>query len=97
MGVDGTWNLTVNGPMGAQQVTLALTSHGDALEGTMSGPQGTIPLEDPKLDGTTLTWSITAAQLGTKIAFTATVDGDTLSGEAELGAFGKASVAGTRA
>jgi hypothetical protein len=32
-----------------------------------------------------------------KIAFTATVDGDKISGEADLGSFGKATLEGTRA
>ena len=97
MSVDGTWNLTFNTPMGAQQGSLELKTNGDSLEGTMTGPQGALPLEDGKVDGDTLTWSITAAQMGMKIEFTATVDGDKISGEAELGSFGKATIEGTRA
>jgi hypothetical protein len=82
--------------MGAQQSTLSLKDNGGTLEGTMSGPQGTVPIEDGKADGNALSWGITAAQMGMKIAFTATLDGDAMTGEAELGAFGKATFTGAR-
>lgn len=97
MSADGNWTLTLNTPMGAQQGTLTLKANGDSLEGTMAGPQGTLPLEDGKIDGSSLSWGITAAQMGMKIAFAATLDGDSISGEAQLGAFGTATFNGTRA
>lgn len=97
MSVDGTWNLNINAPMGAQQGTLELKTNGDSLEGTMTGPQGVVPLEDGKVNGDALTWSINAQQMGMKIEFSVTVDGDKISGEAELGTFGKATIEGTRA
>ena len=97
MSVDGTWNLNMNTPMGAQQGTLEKKTNGNSLEGTMTGPQGVVPLEDGNVNGDVLTWSITAQQMGMKIEFTVTVDGDKISGEAELGSFGKATIEGTRA
>lgn len=97
MSVDGTWNLNMNTPMGAQQGTLEIKTNGNSLEGTMTGPQGVVPLEDGNVNGDVLTWSITAQQMGMKIEFTVTVDGDKISGEAELGSFGKATIEGTRA
>lgn len=97
MSVDGTWNMTMNTPMGAQQGTLTLKSNAGSLEGTLAGPQGTIDIEDGKIDGNALSWSINAVQMGMKIGFSATLDGDKIAGEADLGAFGKASFEGTRA
>lgn len=97
MSADGTWNLTMNTPMGAQQGTLTLKADGASLEGIMAGPQGTQPIENGKADGSALSWGITAAQMGMTIAFTATVDGDSIAGEADIGAFGKATFSGTRA
>jgi hypothetical protein len=97
MSADGTWNVTMTTPMGAQAGTLTLKSNGGSLEGTVAGPQGTIDIEDGKADGDSLSWSINAVQMGMKIAFTAKVDGDKISGEAELGTFGKATFEGTRA
>ncbi len=97
MSADGNWNMTMNTPMGPQTATLTLKSDGDALTGSMTGPQGAVDLEDGKIDGDNLTWKITAAQMNMTIEFTATVDGDKITGEAELGSFGKATLEGTRA
>ncbi len=97
MSADGTWNMTMNTPMGAQTATLTLKTNGDSLEGSMAGPQGTVALEDGKVDGDSLGWKITAAQMNMVIEFSATIDGDKMTGEAELGSFGKATLEGTRA
>ncbi len=97
MSADGTWNMTMNTPMGAQSATLELKTNGDSLEGSMAGPQGTVALEEGKVDGDSLSWKITAAQMNMVIEFSATVDGDKMTGEAELGSFGKATLEGTRA
>ena len=97
MSADGTWTLTLNTPMGAQQGTLNLKTNGGTLEGTMIGPQGEVPLENGKVDGSTLSWSINAVQMAMVIHFTAALDGDKISGEAELGTFGKATFEGARA
>jgi len=97
MSADGTWNVTMNTPMGAQSAKLTLKSNGDALEGSMAGDQGTVDIEDGKVDGDNLSWNITVAQMNMTIKVSATVDGDKMTGEAELGSFGKASLEGTRA
>lgn len=97
MSADGTWNMAMNTPMGAQSGTLELKTNGDILEGSMAGPQGTVALEDGKVDGDSLSWKITAAQMNMVIEFSATIDGDKMTGEAELGSFGKATLEGTRA
>ena len=96
MSVDGIWKLTLTTPMGAQDSTLTIVSDGGALSGTMDGPQGSVPIEAGTVAGNKLGWSITAAQMGMTIAFTATVDGDKISGAAELGAFGTATFDGAR-
>ena len=97
MSADGTWNVTLNTPMGAQTGTLELKSNGGSLEGSVNGPQGVAPIEDGTIDGDALAWSVTAQQLAMKISFSAKVAGDTISGEADLGSFGKATFEGTRA
>lgn len=98
MSADGTWNTTMNTPMGAQNATLTLASDGNALTGKMSGPQGEMELEDGAIDGETLTWkaSITTPMAMT-LEFTASVSGDEISGSVKLGAFGDATFSGTRA
>jgi hypothetical protein len=97
MSADGTWNTTMNTPMGAQNGTMTLTTDGGALSGKLSGPQGEIDLEDGTVDGDALTWkaSITAPMAMT-LEFSATLDGDSMSGDVKLGAFGNATFTGTR-
>ena len=98
MSADGTWNTTMNTPMGAQQGTLELKTDGGALTGTLSGAQGTIELKDGVADGDSLSWKADiTTPMAMTLEFTATVDGDSISGNVKLGAFGTASFSGTRA
>ena len=56
MSANGTWNTTINTPMGAQNGTLTLATDGAELSGTMSSPQGEMAIENGAVDGDTLTW-----------------------------------------
>ncbi|MGD8417805.1 MAG: hypothetical protein PVH91_12165 [Pseudomonadales bacterium] len=98
MSADGTWNTTMNTPMGAQNGTLTLTTDGGNLSGKLSSPQGEIEISDGSVDGDNLTWkaSITAPMAMT-LEFDAKLDGDNMSGNVKLGAFGNATFTGTRA
>ena len=97
MTVDGTWKLTLQTPMGARPSTLTLSTSDGGLQGTMEGDQGTQPIENGAVNGNAVSWSITAPALAMTIAFSGTVEGDTISGSAELGAFGSAPFSGARA
>ena len=98
MSVDGTWNVTMQTPMGAQAGTLTLATDGGTLTGQMGGPQGNLDLEEGTCDGNSLSWVVNmTSPMPIKIEATATVDGDTITGEAHLGAFGTAPFEGTRA
>lgn len=95
---DGVWNTTMNTPMGPQKVTLTLATDGDALTGSLSGPQGSLDLQDGAVDGDALSWKADISQpMAMTLEFSATVDGDEISGNVKLGAFGNASLSGTRA
>jgi hypothetical protein len=98
MSADGTWNTTMNTPMGAQNGTLTLATAGSTLTGKLSGPQGEIELQDGAVDGDKLSWkaSITSPMAMT-LEFNATLDGDEIKGDVKLGAFGNATFTGTRA
>ena len=98
MSADGTWNVTMNTPMGAQKASLVLKTDGDKLTGEMKGQQGTLALNDGKVTGDTLTWSANMTQpMPIKLEFTGKVAGDKIAGSVKLGAFGNASFEGTRA
>ena len=97
MSVEGTWNTTMNTPMGPQQGTLELTTEGGTLTGTMSGAQGTLEIQDGTVDGNNLAWKADiTSPMAMTLEFTATIDGDNISGNVKLGAFGNASMSGSR-
>jgi hypothetical protein len=98
MSADGTWNTTMNTPMGAQNGTMTLSTDGGTLTGKLVSPQGEIELTDGTVDGDTLTWKADiTSPMAMTLEFTATVDGDSMSGNVKLGAFGDATFTGTRA
>ncbi|MBX3706068.1 MAG: hypothetical protein KF911_05475 [Pseudomonadales bacterium] len=98
MSADGTWNTTINTPMGAQNGTLTLATSGSTLSGKMAGAQGEIALTDGTVDGNNLTWKAAmTSPMPMTLEFSAVVDGDKISGNVKLGAFGNASFSGTRA
>jgi len=98
MSADGTWNTTINTPMGAQQGTLTLTTDGGTLTGKMAGAQGEMEIQDGTVDGDALTWKADmTSPMPMTLEFSATVNGDEISGSVKLGAFGDATFTGTRA
>eukprot|EP00456_Euglypha_rotunda_P075865 TRINITY_DN70558_c0_g1_i1.p2 TRINITY_DN70558_c0_g1~~TRINITY_DN70558_c0_g1_i1.p2 ORF type:complete len:110 (-),score=48.27 TRINITY_DN70558_c0_g1_i1:10-300(-) len=56
--VDGNWNTVTKSPMGDQAATLTITSSGDGFTGNYSGPMGSVPIRDGKIDGNKLTWAL---------------------------------------
>jgi hypothetical protein len=100
MSADGTWNITMQTPMGAQSGTLDLTADGGTLTGTMTAAAAPEPMEitEGTVDGSSLSWKAALTQpMPITLAFTATVDGNSISGDVSLGAFGNATFEGTRA
>jgi hypothetical protein len=94
---DGTWNVNLNTPMGAQAITLDLATQGDALSGSMKSPMGGADFEGGTADGDNLAWTVAMTQpMPMNIEFEAVVDGDKISGKAKLGTFGDATFEGTR-
>lgn len=95
---DGVWNTVTNTPMGAQNATLTLATDGDTLTGNMVSPQGTIDIEDGVVDGDSLSWKANiTSPMAMTLEFSATVNGDEISGNVQLGVFGSATFSGTRA
>ncbi|MCP5179205.1 MAG: hypothetical protein R3E84_08150 [Pseudomonadales bacterium] len=98
MSADGTWNTTMNTPMGAQQGTLTITTSGGTLTGKLKGAQGELELLDGKVDGNNVSWKANiTSPMAITLEFSATVDGDAMNGNVKLGMFGNSSFSGTRA
>lgn len=96
--VDGTWNVTTNTPMGAQKGTLTLAADGDKLTGNMSGAQGSLDIQGGAVSGNDVSWKLDiTSPMPMTLEFSGTVDGDAISGNVKLGAFGNAAFEGTRA
>jgi hypothetical protein len=97
MSADGNWKITINTPMGAQEVSASITTSGDTFTGKTSGRMGDSEISG-KVNGDTLTWSAAITQpMPMTLEFEATVSGDSMSGNVKLGAFGNAPLTGVRA
>lgn len=97
MSADGNWKITINTPMGAQVVDAEIKTNGDTFTGTTKGQMGSQEVSG-KVDGNTLTWSADiTSPMPMKLEFSATVDGDKMTGNVKLGMFGNAALTGERA
>ena len=96
MSADGAWKITVNTPMGPQEVTATITTSGDSFTGKTTGRMGDQDIAG-KVSGDTLTWSADITQpMPLKLDFDVKVEGDKMTGNVKLGAFGNAPLTGER-
>lgn len=93
---DGNWKITINTPMGAQEVNASITTSGDTFTGQTAGRMGDAAISG-KVDGDTLSWTTDITQpMPMTLDFSATVSGDAMTGNVKLGAFGNAPLSGVR-
>jgi hypothetical protein len=98
MAIDGTWKVTVQSPMGAQQADLTLVSSGDSLTGTAVAMAGKVDISNGKIAGDKATWSMAIQQpFPMTLDYDVIVSGDEMRGSVKAGAFGSFPVAGVRA
>jgi hypothetical protein len=98
MSVAGTYDCVAKTPMGDQKSTFTVNVDGDSFTGSNSGPMGSLDCEDGKVDGNTLTWKMQMkVPMPMTLTCTATIDGDTLTGSIDSGAFGAFPMTGVRA
>lgn len=98
MSVTGTWNLTLNSPLGDQAARLDVHEADGALQGTLTGKGDPSPLQRVSVEGATVSFAADAdTPVGRlNLAFTGTVDGDKISGKYQT-PFGGFDFSGTRA
>lgn len=97
MSVDGTWNITMNTPMGERKATLTLASNGSTLTGTQAAEQGSAEIADGKVDGNKVSWKVSIQQpMPLTLDFNGTVNGDAIEGQMGVGFLGSFPFSGTR-
>jgi len=99
MAVDGTWKLTVNTPMGAQESVLVISTTGGKATATQSaGSSDARPVDDVTVDGNNVSWKASITKpMALTLEFNGTVNGDSMDGRVKLGMFGTQSFSGVRA
>ena len=97
MAIDGTWEITINSPMGAQKAKLELAAKDGALTGTQHAQGSSQPLNG-KADGNAVSWSANiTTPMPMTLEFAGTVEGDLIKGSVKAGAFGSFPFSGARA
>ena len=98
MAVDATYNTTAKSPMGDQTGKLTINDKGDGtFSGKMEGGMGSMDIETGSVEGDTVKWSMNmTVPMPMSLDCEATVDGDTITGSVNAGAFGAMPLSGTR-
>jgi hypothetical protein len=99
MAVSGTYNITLNTPMGPRPATLNLAEAAGALSGSFSGEQGAVDLMETSVAGDDVKFSMNfvGAMGPMKLDFAGKIDGDKIGGSVQFGAFGSGTWDGSRA
>ena len=97
MSVAGTYECVTKTPMGDQKSDVTIVVDGDTFTGTNAGAMGSMDMENGKVDGNKLTWTMKmTVPMPMTLEGEATVDGDTITGSVKAGAFGSFPLSGTR-
>ena len=88
--VAGTWAMTLTSPQGPLEITMTLTQSGAALSGSMASQMGTMEITGGEISGRIATWTTRLQGGGQSITiyYRGEVDGNRMTGSAELGTFG---------
>ena len=87
--VVGSWDITIESPQGKRESQLVIKQDGGKLTGAMKSPRGERPLDSVKVEGSDITFVMTANVQGQDMVFTykGKVDKDSMKGEADFGGF----------
>lgn len=97
MALDGNYDCITKSPLGDQKSVFTVTTSGDTFTGVNAGAMGSMDVEDGKIDGNKLTWVMNMkVPMPMTLTCEATIDGDTLTGTVNAGAFGSMAMSGTR-
>jgi hypothetical protein len=97
MSFEGTWNITLETPMGPQMGQLDLKTSGSVITGFVTTPMGQVDIEDGQIDGLTAKWKIkVTTPMKLTLKFVATVEDDNIHGKAKAGVMPGGAFSGTR-
>lgn len=98
MAADGTWNLTMNTPMGERRSMLTLSTSGGTLTGTQEAEGNTTDIAGGTVNGNDVSWQVSITNpMPLTLTFNGTVEGNSMNGTADTGMFGSFPFEGTRA
>ncbi len=88
--VTGDWEMTTQSPRGERTQTIHIEQDGEKITVTMQGRGGEEITAEGTVKGNKIEWSMTRStpRGDFTITYTGTVEGDTMSGEAQMGDFG---------
>ena len=96
-GIAGTWNLTVDTRAGVGTPTLVLKQDGETLTGTYTGRFGESPINGTFKDGAiTFSFDASGPMGSAHVTYTGKVEGETMSGDMQMGAMTGGTFTGTR-
>src|ERR1044072_8759930 len=95
MSADGTWNLTMQTPMGERRSTLTLATSGGSLTGRQEAEGNTTDITDRSGRGNDVSWKVAITNpMPLTLTFSGSVNGNTLNGTADTGMVGSFPFAG---
>jgi hypothetical protein len=89
MAVDGTWNLTMQTPMGERTSSVTLSSSGGTLTGTQTAEGNSAPITDGTVNGDSAHWSVAITNpMPLTLTFDGQVSGNDMTGDMMITGFG---------
>ncbi len=98
-GASGSWALRISAPQGPLDVVLKAQQFGSSLTGTLTSPFGTVDITEGSVAGNRVSFkaNLNASGGGSFIvAFSATIQGNSMSGSADAGIMGKMDFTGSK-
>jgi imidazolonepropionase-like amidohydrolase len=96
--IGGTWAVNLVSPQGPLDLTMTVNQSGVSFGGSMTSMLGTNDIADGQIRGRVATWSLTIQVGGQSITlnYRGEVDGNRMTGTAELGSFGSSTFTAER-
>jgi imidazolonepropionase-like amidohydrolase len=96
--IGGVWAVNLTGPQGPMDITMTINQSGSSFGGTMTSMMGTNDISEGQITGRSVSWSMTLQIGGQSVTlnFKGEVEGNRMTGSADLGSFGSATFTAER-